>query len=197
VNLTVKTPPTAEPVDLETAKAQLRVDQNDEDALIIVLIAAARQICEAYHGQAYVTRTYTLTLDAFPKGAGEIRLPYPPAQSITSVKYDPADGGGEQTVAPADYQLDATSKPARLRPAVGKTWPGTLAGKLGAVRVEYLAGYGNASAVPEYIRQAILVKLADLFEHRESEVPGTVSNVESVAVEALLGPTRVYFPVDQ
>lgn len=194
MNLVTVTPPAVEPVTLDEAKLQLRVEVADDDTLINRLLAVARQLCEAYHGRAYVTRTLRLELDRFP-AVGIILLPYPPAQSVGSVKYDNS-AGVEVTLEATAYYLDAAAEPARLAPAPGTTWPSTQAGKAGAVRIVYDAGYGDAAAdVPEYVKQAILVRLADLYEYRESVVAGAqaVTTVEAVAAESLLAPTRVYW----
>lgn len=48
--LQLLTPPTAEPVSLVEAKLHLRVDFNDDDALITSLITAARQAAETITG---------------------------------------------------------------------------------------------------------------------------------------------------
>ena len=182
------TPPAVEPVLLGEAKTHLRVDSGDEDGLIDSKIRAARLYCEGIHGRAYITRTYRLELDAFPLSV--IYLPRPPTSAVASIKYDDAEGN-EQTIDPADYEVDTAREPARVRPVSGYSWPATY-DTFAAVRIEFTAGYGDdPTEVPEDIRAAVFLALGDLYENRETVVLGLNANTTR-AVEALLWPTRVW-----
>ncbi len=178
--------PSVEPVTLDEAKAHLRVTGSDENALITSLIAVARQAAEDYCQRSLITQRWQKTLDWFPPGA--IELSRGPVQSIVSVKY--RDGGGVlQTLAGTEYLLDNGIDPASLVPAYGKAWPATQAVP-NAVEVLYSTGYGDAAAsVPGPIKSWMLLKLAELFEHREA-------SAERVAmphpfVDCLLAPYRI------
>lgn len=172
MSLTVVTPPADEPVSLAEAKAQLNVTHTESDTEIGRLITAAVGDCELYHGWAYITRTLRLKLDAWPDD-DEIQLPKPPCQSVTSVKY--YDTAGDlQTLDSAAYQVDADSVPARIRPAYGYSWP-SLRSQMAAVEVTYVAGYGDdEDGVPEWIKQAVLLMLSDLYENKTTQGIGTV-----------------------
>jgi uncharacterized phiE125 gp8 family phage protein len=66
------TPPVAAPVSLAEAKAHLRVDFDDEDALISGLIDAATQHLDGWSGvlgRALMPQTWEMSLDRFPAGA--------------------------------------------------------------------------------------------------------------------------------
>lgn len=173
--LTLVAPPTAEPVTLAEAKAQLKVDASADDALITSLITAARQQAEETgafgfsHGRALVTQTLALFLDGFPDADGAIEVPRPPLASVTSITYvDTA--GTTQTLASSDYTVDAKSKPGRVAPAFGKSWPATR-DVINAVTVTFDAGYGTAAAVPESIKREIKALLVHLYERREEFAP--------------------------
>lgn len=183
------TAPAAEPVALATAKAHLRVDHNDDDALIGALITAARQAAEDRINRALVTQTWEQVLDAFP--AAEIKLAKPPAQSITSIKYiDPA--GDEQTLASNQYLLDGDTLPGWVLPAYGVTWPATL-DTANAVRVRFVAGYGAAEAhVPAAIRQWMLIAIGTMYAMREGVAGGNLAEVPRTWVDGLLDPYKVY-----
>ena len=60
------TPPSIEPVTLEEAKLQLRVDSDFDDSLICDAIQAAREDCEGETHRAFITQTWQLILDHFP-----------------------------------------------------------------------------------------------------------------------------------
>ena len=74
MGLRVTTPPADEPVSLADARAHLRVDGTDEDALIGGLIVAAREYAEGFTGRRFVTTDMELTLEQFPAG-GIVRFP--------------------------------------------------------------------------------------------------------------------------
>src|SRR5574341_1423176 len=110
MNLRVITPPATEPVSVETVKSHLRIDLEAEDALLDIYIAAARERGEGLARRAFLTQTLELTVDAWPAD-GLLKLPRPPLQSVTSVKY--LDRNGVE--APwTDYQVDARSEPGQI-----------------------------------------------------------------------------------
>lgn len=171
MGLKLITAPAVEPVTLAEAKAQLRKTTADEDALISSLIVAARNFAEAYTGRAFITQTWDYVLDAFPCGLFE--LPKGPLQSVSSVKY--LDSAGvEQTLAAAGYKVDALTDPGRIAPAYGQSWP-TTRSEPNAVTVRFVAGYGDASAVPQAIKEALLLLISHLFENREAVAEGNFS----------------------
>ncbi|MBA3588298.1 head-tail connector protein [Methylibium sp.] len=157
------TAPTAEPITLAEAKLHLRVDSTDEDALITALIVAARQGAEQMTGRALMPQTWEIALDGFPD---EIELQHPPLASITSVSYlDEASAA--QTLSAAAYVIDSYSQPERLSLVADTEWPATLE-QANAVIVRFVAGYASAAAIPQEIKQWMLLRIGLLYEHRES-----------------------------
>lgn len=183
--LTRTVAPTAEPVSLAEAKNHLRVDTDltADDSLIGVLIQAARERVESWLGQALITQTWQLTLDAFP--VWELELPRPPLIAVSSVQY--VDGNGTtQTLSSTLYRVDSASRPARIEPAYGQIWPSTRDVSNAAI-VTYTAGYGAAgSAVPAAIRQAMLLAIGHWYRNREEVVTGTIATKLPETVEVLL-----------
>ncbi len=179
--------PGTEPVTLSEVKAQCRVDTTDEDTLLTSLIAAARQMCEQQLQRALITQTWKMTLDAFPDW--DIDLPYPTLQSVTSVKYYDSSNVQQTMVANTDYFIDTAGQPGRVLPVTD--WPTTYE-RPDAVEIIYVAGYANAAAVPQAIKQWLLVQIAAMFDNR-SGVPGRDAQVKSLPfVDALLDPYRVW-----
>jgi uncharacterized phiE125 gp8 family phage protein len=184
--LTLKliTAPAAEPVLLADAKAHLRVTDSTEDALIGILITAAREAAEARTGRRLITQTWELQLDAFP--SAEIEIPVQPVASITSVQY--VDTAGTlQTLAADQYTLDEeTLLSAWVLPADGVTWPATR-DVADALRVRFVAGYGAAgTAVPASIRQWMLIAIGSMYSQRESTAGGQLAEVPRDFVHGLL-----------
>ncbi len=172
-SLVVTTPPAVEPIDATTAKAQCRISYADEDALFSIWIPAARRLVEAEAATALVNQTLTLALPCWPAD-GQVRLPIGPVSVVNSVKYYDAGGTLTTLVANTDYQAWAAYRPPTVFPAPSKFWPVVQFGKVPAVLVEFVAGYGPAASdVPETAKQAMLMTVAYWAENRgDEEAPG-------------------------
>jgi uncharacterized phiE125 gp8 family phage protein len=69
------------------------------------------------------------------------------------------------------YDVDLVSEPARITLKAGQNWPTTYQGP-NAVRVRYVAGYGTtAAAVPQPIRNWMLLHVAHFYRNRELSLP--------------------------
>ena len=197
MSLDLVTPPAEEPLTLSEAKEHLRVTGAGDDAYITALIAIARENAEQELGRQLVTATWDLFLDRFPDGSARvldeleryvIRVPLPPLQSVTHIKYYDS-AGALTTLDPSDYLVDAASKPARIAPAYLATWPRTRE-QLGAVNVRFVAGYGDAGDVPDAIKQWMRLRIGAMYEHREEEV-AVPSIVRLGFADRLLDPYRL------
>jgi len=160
----VTTPPTSEPITLAEAKEHLNVDFTEDDTLIGAMITAARTAVENYLDYKLITQTLTEYWDEFPT-SGVFNLRFWPVQSVTSIGYTDSDGTA-QTWSSANYQTDLVSEPARIKTAYSVSYPTTRADELNAVNVVYVAGYGGPDSVPELIKRAILLIIADLYDNR-------------------------------
>lgn len=189
--LVLVTGPTLEPVSKVEAKLHLRVDVSDDDALIEALIKAARELIEQRTRRALITQTWDLWLDKWPDD-GIIKLPLPTLQSVTGVYYV-SDTGGTATYGTANYLVDTKSEPGRVVLKGTASWPSTTLQEVNGVNVRYVAGYGNAgTAVPQPLRQALLMAVGHWYENREAIViSGAVPKEMPFAVEALTWPYRV------
>ena len=170
--LSVKTAPTGEPITLAEAKAHLNVESGDDDTYITTLITVAREQFETDTGRAYVDRTYYLDLEAFPSG-DSIELQMPPLDSVTSLKHF-ATGGATSTVSASVYGVDTVKQPGRLVLEASGSWPSDTIRPYNGVRVEYIAGYGNATTVPELAKSGIKLLVGSMYEDRETAVVGTI-----------------------
>lgn len=187
MGLTLVTPPTADPVSLEEAKAQVRVHQDDEDAYIASLITAATRHVERTLGISLMERTYKLTLDAF---ADAIELPRGPVSSVTSVQYVDV-GGLTQTVATDAYSTDLISAPRQwLVRNSGATWPTTI-DAVNAVSVTYVAGYDELPAELADLKHAILLLVGHWYAQRETVNVGNIVSEVPLAFDALVQPHRM------
>lgn len=192
MSLTIVTPPAEEPVSLTEAKNHLRVDLSDDDSLISALIVAAREHAEAITRRAFITQTLKLSLDAFPANNGPIYVPMPPLQSVNSLKYFDTDGVEQTLNEGKDYLVDNESEPGRITPAPDTGWPATQ-NRPNAVSVEFVAGFGDASKVPQGIKQAILLMVGHWYENREAvTMQGNNAGELPMAVDSLLMMHRIW-----
>ena len=161
-----------------------------EDTYITGLIVTARKICEAEMRRSFITRTYILYLDAFPRFGHVLELPMPPCAAISSIVYT-TSAGTATTWAATEYQLSATGHTSRLCPAYGYDWPSETLRELDGVAITYTAGYGaTAASVPEEVRHAMMKVVGDLYENREDS--DTMERyMIPYGVKALLGYDRV------
>lgn len=188
------TPPATYPVSLIEAKAHLRVDFSDDDALIEIFRKAATVDVENFCGRAFIDQTWDYYADAFP--VAEIKIPKPPLIEVIGVFSLDSDGA-EQEFATSGYRVDTASELARITLAYGGSWP-TLQAVSNAVRVRFRAGYlddnsPQAANVPEPIKVAILLTIGNYYANRETIVIGQTATILPV-VENLLrrGDYRVH-----
>lgn len=190
MGLTLITAPTEEPVTLAEAKAQCRVDADitADDALITALIVAAREQAERATGRAFVTQIWRQTLDAFP--AWKLELQRPPLLSVSSIEYIDADGA-TQTLAPSEYRVITDRLIGFAAPVHGGEWPAARATE-NAVTATFVAGYGTREAVPQAIKQWIMLAVAGWYGQRESIAAGQMAELPHGFWHSLLDPYRIY-----
>src|SRR4051812_9447312 len=104
------TPPAVEPVTLADAKAYLRIDNDDDDAVISALIAGARSHIEAQTRRALITQSWRLVRDAWP-GDGRIAGVPSPLQQVTAARVYRFDGT-TQALDPPAFVSDFAAVPA-------------------------------------------------------------------------------------
>jgi uncharacterized phiE125 gp8 family phage protein len=152
--LVLTTPPSEEPVEVAELKDHLRITHTDDDAYIGDLGVVARQYVERIQGRAYMTQTWTLWLDSFPRER-YIELWRVPLQDVTHVKYyDAADSATE--FASTNYMVDDVSTPGRVILKDGVDWPSATLRVAKAVEVQFDAGYTSGGAMIAELGSAVL-----------------------------------------
>ena len=79
-------------LSLADGKEHLRITTDVDDADITKKIKEAQRRIERILGMTLITKTLSLSLDAFPANACAIKLGLGPVQSIESLKYVDTDG---------------------------------------------------------------------------------------------------------
>lgn len=154
---TVTVAATSEPVTITDVKRHVRaVDFSDDDDYLTSLIAVARNHVEKYCGVYLATQTIVAKAEDW---CDMERLPAYPVQSITSITYVDTNGDA-QTLADTVYER----RDAGIVLKYGQVWPPIQPGSL----ITLTAVVGITDVQPA-VKHAILVRLADLYETRESE----------------------------
>jgi uncharacterized phiE125 gp8 family phage protein len=161
-SIEVVTPPTVEPVDLQTFKDHARIYGTDDDAICSAYLTAARQLFEAQTGMSIMATTYRLNLNSWSDTIYLMRHPF---VSLTSVQYVDTNGVSQTAAGGTDYDLDAKSTPAVVK---WRTSPQLHPYQMPKVWATFSAGYASADQVPALIRQGILLLAADWYERREA-----------------------------
>ena len=179
--LRLVTPPVAEPISLDEAKAHLRVEHNEEDSQIQAWITSARVASENDTKRVYITQIWELILNALPDG-GVIKLPPPatPVQEILSIKVN----GKEEPL--DNFAIDTYNAQIALKP--GYSLP-KLNFPVGGLVVTFNAGFGESSDVPAPLKSAILLRVGHFYLNREAVGLATLKALP-MAVESLELPYR-------
>lgn len=166
-NLKIITPPSVEPVTVETVKLQARISHDVEDTLLGVWIKSAREQAEDYMRRAFISCVAELSFDKFPMLP--ISLPLSPVISVESITYIDYQNTST-TMDTSDFVIDLDSDPARIGHAWSKVWPCVTLRPINSVKIRYTAGYGLTSAsIPAKIIDTILLCCAWKNENRAAE----------------------------
>ncbi|WP_442754706.1 head-tail connector protein [Methylocystis sp. JAN1] len=178
--------PAIEPVSLAEAKLWLREDGGEEDQLIQALIVSARMTLEAYTRRFFVTQSWRLVFDSWPRSVGAtstLAIPFAPFQSVVAIRVFDANDN-VQIVPATSYRAPGANDGGRVifnpaPPAAGRSADG--------VEIDFVVGYGAlASQTPEPLRRAILILAAHWREKRGDDADDPLPK----AVAQLAAPYR-------
>lgn len=171
----VITPAATEPVTLEEAKEQLRIESGftDDDSYINSLVSAARDRCESYCNQFFTAQGIAYLYDGPVPTV--IQLPYPNL-TVTALKYTDTENA-DQTIDPSDYVVNPLDQTILVQTTVTAV----------SYRIEATTA---APAAFEGVTHAIKIILTDLYDLRTETVVGS-SIAMNPAVKALLYPYRL------
>jgi len=187
--------PATKVVSVDDIKAQLRIDSSDEDTLLGYYIDAATDMAENYCNRHFITHQYKLYFNEQVNKASLIfpnctlvdvdATIEPEAAAKRPVNWTDANGTAQES---DKAYIDAFSNPSLVY--LSSDFPGTTL-KDNAANTFYFwfnTGYGSASAdVPEAIKQAIKLIVADMYYFREDR-----KRQFPMASQILLQPYKCY-----
>lgn len=156
-------------------------------------LAAAQAHVEMILDRKLIQQTWRCFLDWFPAG-DEIRIPFGKLVSVTHLKY--TDSAGTQTTfAASNYHVVTNRDPGRIVLAYQATWPTVTLRSVDAIEIEFVCGWANQAAVPDDIRNAILLMAGHLAQNREAVLIPERAGIESIAlklgIDSLLDNWRI------
>lgn len=182
--------PGATVVTVATAKAHLRVDDDDSDTYISSLVEVASDVVGEMAGKALINQTWQLQL-GMTSGRSRVYLPNAPVSSITSISYFDTDDQS-QSEDTANYTLTGDNDAAWLMPTGTGVWP-SMKDRPDALTITYVAGYGTSpDKVPANLRHAALMLVGHWYENREAaNHPAALVKEIPFSVQALIDQSRV------
>jgi uncharacterized phiE125 gp8 family phage protein len=170
-DLYLKTPPTIEPISLTEIKQTLGMSDIGEecvnftadDEYLTALITAAREYCEIYRSEAFLTQQFEMTMQCFPC---VIYFPRKNIQTVSTITYKDSDGVTKSLTVNTDFVYSKRGEKPRILPASGKTFPSFTPFPVDAITITFTAGYESPSDVPERIKQAIKLLVSHWYENR-------------------------------
>lgn len=179
------TGPASEPLSVSDAKAFLRVEHDDDDAIIAALISSARHHVEALTRLGLITQTWRIILDRWPE-EGRIRPRLGPLGTLLAARtYSEA---GEVTALDVgrftlDRAAGVIAAPAWSLPAPGRAAAG--------IELDVEIGFGAADKVPQVLLQAIRMLVAHWYENRGLVAIGASVAMLPPSVNAMISSQRV------
>ncbi len=179
--------PATKVVSVDDIKAQLRIDSSDENDLLGYYIDAATDMAENYCNRHFITHQYKLY---FNEKVDKASLIFPNCTLEEAGSNKPVNWVDENGAAQSSDKayIDAFSNPSLVY--LSSDFPNTTL-KDNAANTFYFwfnTGYGSASSdVPEAIKQAIKLIVADMYYFREDR-----KRQFPMASQILLQPYKCY-----
>lgn len=162
--LEMVTPPDDLALDLDEVKAHCRVEIDDDDDALEALIAAATDYVECDGSRTVVSTTFDLPVCGW--WPGELAIPRPPLQSVTTVKYYDA-AGTLATLTAGNYQVRTPWKqPGSIVWTPSYTLPSSQSGRQWPVVIRFVAGIADPESIPKLVKQAMLLLIEHWYDER-------------------------------
>lgn len=181
MSVKVSIPATGICVSVDDVKEHLRIESTKEDYLLQTYIKVAQNYAENYCKRSFMPKTYVYKIDSFPN-CDVIEIPFPPLSTnstdltITYIN----SSGGSTSLSSTHYEVDYLSTPGRVILNKNLTWPQTY-GHYNDVTITYKAGYpidvnSTGGTVPEPVKAWVMMRVAQMYEHREPVITGQAFN---------------------
>ena len=169
-----------EPITLQLAQDQLRVDSDDDQELIDHYISSARTMFETDTDYILTSQSQVLHLS---KWCDDIKITKYPA-TVTGISYYDVDGNTQSFT---DYNVSNEGRVTIISLNSDATFPDLQDGKRDAIQISFTAGYTDLTKIPKDIKQALLMMVNHFYDNRNIVSVG----IGMTAVELPLGYERI------
>lgn len=166
--------PAVEPLTLAQVKSDRGIEHDLHNDDLAMYIQAARETAETKTGRAFVDQKWQQVFSDIRPGESALPLIRWPVKSINSVTIN-----GELVDHASFEFLPGDDSVISSNQFIGQR-----------VVVTYTAGYGDQTAVPAAVKKWMLATIGSMYEHRESEIAGTIVSRVSY-VDKLLNQYRI------
>lgn len=163
----------------------------DDDTWLALAASVARSLIERSIPGGFAVRLQTkqLHLNKFPNlesDNGEIELPFPPLNAVTSIKYY-NENNSTGALASSDYRVidPGNGNRARVYPIIDEVWPVTRL-REDAVIVEFTCGSTCSTDLPPTVKHAVNLLVTHWYENRGALMVGVVSKEMEIGIQSLL-----------
>lgn len=192
MNLELVTGPTSLPVDADAFRrhAWEVYDQDaEDDTYIDELLERATAHVETITSRKLVSQTWRAYLDAWPVNGASIELPFGRVLSVTRFNWLGDDAVDHTLVENTHYAVFVVGWFPKVVPIGG--WPTGSLFVVDPIRIEFVAGFGAAAAVPADLKSAILILAAHWYKNREIVRVGNIVSKLPASFDALVAPWRI------
>lgn len=152
------------PVTLQELKDYLRITSADEDSVLTAILKSSVTLAEAYTGRWFISRmargSYPYPYISKFEPCCFVQIDRSPLQSVELVEtFD-----GSNFIPFTDYKISFSDSYSRITSDTFNVLRADCTPFL--IRVEFTAGYGDASMVPDQIKEAINNIAAGLYQSR-------------------------------
>lgn len=196
MNKQIVSTPLVYPVTLIEAKEQLRLNALNTafDTLIDGFIETATSEAEKFTRRRFLNQTWDVFADKFPK-EHYFQLPFGSLNSVVHFKYKDVYGV-ETIINPTSYIEDNIGS--RLVLAYEEEWPSNVElYPVNPIEIRFSCGYLLPSEVPQAIKDAIRIKISDLFINANDTILSNMLFISRLnSFERLLWPYKVHTNVN-
>lgn len=178
--LVARTAPAEEPVTLEEAKAQARVDSSDEDTYIRGLITSARRHIQRVYGRITYPESFDLYMTDWPS-CDRMRLVPVPLLTADYLKYTDSEETST-TVDSGLYVVNTAFEPGEIVLRFGRAWPNATLSPSRPIRAGITCGYARFSGTVTISGAGLTITRAsgDLFD--TTWTVGSIIRIAGVAL---------------
>lgn len=154
-------------VTVDEVRKRLRIEEQETDADLIPYIRSAQSWWQDATGTTLMLSEVETRYSRFPDYGDPLPLRQAPVVSMLSVTYRDLDGR-PTVMSDTAYHADTDVHEGEVFPLDGR-WPDTVVGRpyRDTVTLRMVAGYADADAVPEDVKDALYLHVGHRYRFRE------------------------------